>query len=115
MTGAVLNLTGNYGITLAENQAGDASTWINNGTIVGTNAQIVLQGDETVAQLGDIQHTGGNLYYLHGTLDNTGGTLDASTTALLDVQINGLTILGACSTCRGWGSRSSPGTTATTP
>ncbi len=69
-------------------------TWVNTGTITATNAVVNIAGNETVAQIGTLNRSGGQLNYVKGTLDNTGRTLDASTSSLLGMTLLGGTIRG---------------------
>jgi hypothetical protein len=69
-------------------------SWTNTGTITVTNATLLLEGDETAADLGTIQRSGGALYFVGGTLANAGVTLDGSQTALAGLQLSGGTIEG---------------------
>jgi hypothetical protein len=71
------------------------STWVNDGLIqLGSGATLELNGDETVAQIGSIDNSGGTILYIGGTLDNVGGTLNGSDTSLLGLQLAGGTIEG---------------------
>jgi fibronectin-binding autotransporter adhesin len=69
------------------------TTWVNDGAVQADRANITLEGDETVAQIGSIDDTGGTLYYDAGTLENT-GTLNGSDTSLLGMVLDGGTIEG---------------------
>jgi hypothetical protein len=71
-----------------------APSFLNTGTIVGINGQIVLLGDETVADIGSIQTSNSTLYFGGGTFYNTGATLNSADTSLLGLQLAGGTIEG---------------------
>jgi hypothetical protein len=71
-----------------------ATTWVNDGLITLTAGSLELNGNETVAQIGDIANSGGSVFYIGGTLDNVGGTLNGSNTSLLGLQLDGGTIEG---------------------
>ena len=96
----LLNNFANAGTILAPAgaavQVGAAtSTWINTGQIDAAGGLIVLEGDETVADIGTVTvSNGGTLVYSYGTLDNTGGTLGAATPSLQGVAFENTTILG---------------------
>ena len=87
-TGSTLDLDGTFNF-------GTPTTWINTGTISATTSTININGDETVAQIGVLNHdTTDTLNYDSGTLNNTGRTLDGGSTALIGLRLNGATILG---------------------
>ena len=70
------------------------ATWTNTGTIDATNASLLFEGDETVGDLGTITRSGGALYFVGGTLDDTGVTLDGSQADVVGLQLSGGTIEG---------------------
>ena len=97
-SGSTLNLDASYNFGNSE------ATWTNTGTIEAATSTVNLAGDETVNQIGTLIHDASDtLYYTSGTLDNTGGTLNAATTSLLGLVLNGATIQGGALDASGLG------------
>ena len=71
-----------------------SETWMNTGTITATNSTVSLAGDETVADIGTLNRSGGSLQFVAGTLDDIGGTLGAATATLHGLELSGGAIEG---------------------
>ncbi|HEY1589338.1 MAG TPA: hypothetical protein VGG00_06340, partial [Rhodanobacter sp.] len=88
-------ITGSGGLIELGNQFDTTPTsWVNDGLVQLTGGTLELDGNETVAQLGSITDTDSTVIFTGGALNNVGGTLNGSDTALLGLQLEGGTIEG---------------------
>lgn len=71
----------------------DATAWTNTGIITATDAQVLIGGDQSLADL-DALTLNGDTLELIGTLDNRGGSLGAAAAVLKGAVLAGGTILG---------------------
>ena len=69
------------------------ASWSNSGVISVFDETVTIAGNETVAQLGSINAVASQLNYVDGALDNTGHTLNGSS-SLHGLQLQGATIDG---------------------